>query len=123
MSPPAVMCPTLFAPHSVNQHPPSGAGVIAGGRESRSGRGNSRMWPSWVRQPIWPALISTKHIAPSVPLGLPTGPAAEVGRGWSVACPSVVMRPMALAVEGEVEGSVGPGVMNETLRVLVEGIR
>ncbi len=52
MPPAAVTRPMRPAPHSVNQHSPAEAAVMACGRAVRSGRGNSSTAPEAAILPI-----------------------------------------------------------------------
>ncbi|MFC7640094.1 hypothetical protein ACFQX6_02890 [Streptosporangium lutulentum] len=51
--------------------------------------------PSVVMRPIWLALVSVNHSAPSGPAVIPNGPDSGVGREKEPMSPPVVIRPIS----------------------------
>src|SRR5258707_7665592 len=71
---------------------------------------------SWVlvvsaKRPIWLALFSVNHRAPSGPLVMYKGPLLTVGIGYSVNTPAVVMRPILVAGYLENQRPPAPAVL------------
>src|SRR5258707_189842 len=96
-------CPIWLAPNSVNHMGP--AAVARRGRSCPGARGggwgaevgmrkSAVMLPVVVTRPMWLAVNSVNHRAPSGPVVMKRGLAAAVGTANSVMAPAVVMRPI-----------------------------
>ncbi len=82
---------------SLNQSAPSRSAIESGRLPGVMPVLNSVTLPSGVMRPIWPASLSENQILPSGPAKMPSGPAADVGRGKRVISPRIVMRPTLFA--------------------------